>query len=142
MLNAPLLARLQAATIICGSLALGNAHAEAWVVTDSAHPLIIPPGVEIRVILLDDQERLENQLSRNLPPSPQQAAIAAQRMVKSPEGVRLMEELAKVQQGLTDVWSAGVEKIPAVVVDRKYVVYGQPDVANALKVIERSRGQQ
>lgn len=70
MLNVPLLARLQAATIILGSLALGNAHAEAWAVTDSMHPLVIPAGVQVRVILLDDQERLENQLSRNLPQSP------------------------------------------------------------------------
>ncbi|WP_430446290.1 MAG: TIGR03757 family integrating conjugative element protein [Pseudomonas piscis] len=142
MLNVPLLARLQAATIILGSLALGNAHAEAWAVTDSMHPLVIPAGVQVRVILLDDQERLENQLSRNLPPNPQQATIAAQRMMKSAEGIRLIGELAKAQQGLTDAWSAGIEKIPAVVVDRKYVVYGQPDVAVALKAIERSRRQQ
>ncbi|POA51835.1 MULTISPECIES: DUF1525 domain-containing protein [unclassified Pseudomonas] len=89
--------------IIFGSLALGDAHAEAWAVTDSAHPLVVPAGVQVRVILLDGQERLENQLSRNLPPNPQQATIAAQRMMKSAEGVRLMGELAKAQQGLTVV---------------------------------------
>tara|TARA_R100001244_G_scaffold130439_1_gene102607 strand:- start:12089 stop:12517 length:429 start_codon:yes stop_codon:yes gene_type:complete len=117
-----------------------TAQAETWVVTDQANPVNAPVGV--RVILLDEQQRLEEQLSRSLPSDPRHAAAAAQRFLASPEGKRLQDDLAKAQQGAADAWSAGVEKLPAVVVDRRYVVYGEPDVATALGLIDRARSLQ
>ncbi|OEO27849.1 integrating conjugative element protein [Pseudomonas sp. J237] len=117
-----------------------TAQGETWVVTDQAHPVNAPVGV--RVILLDEQQRLEEQLSRSLPSDPRQAAAAAQRFLASPEGKRLQDDLAKAQQGAADAWSAGVDKLPAVVVDRRYVVYGEPDVATALGLIDRARSMQ
>lgn len=117
-----------------------TAQAETWVVTDQAHPMNAP--ADVRVILLDEQQRLEEQLSRSLPSDPRQAAAAVQRFLASPEGKRLQDNLAKAQQGAADAWSTGVEKIPAVVVDRKYVVYGEPDVATAARLIYRARSMQ
>lgn len=67
--------------------------------------------------------------------------MAAQQLLNSPEGARLMAELASAQQGAADAWSIGITKVPAVVVDRQYVVYGQPDVAAAIKEIEAARGR-
>ena len=61
--------------------------------------------------------------------------------LNSPSGKRLQSDLAKAQQDITDAWSLGIEKIPAVVVDRRYVVYGEPDVAKALELINRARSQ-
>lgn len=116
------------------------ARGETWVITDQAHPVNAPIGV--RVILLDEQQRLEEQLSRSLPADPRQAAAAAQRFMATAEGARLQADLAKAQQGAADAWSTGVEKIPAVVVDRKYVVYGEPDVATATRLIDRARSMQ
>lgn len=124
---------------LCCLLALNSAQAETWAVTDAAHPLNVPAGV--RLIRLDDQQRLEAQLSRTLPSNPQQASMAAQQLLNSPEGARLMAELASAQQGAADAWSIGITKVPAVVVDRQYVVYGQPDVAAAIKEIEAARGR-
>ncbi|MNF68428.1 hypothetical protein D3C84_502850 [compost metagenome] len=117
-----------------------TAQAETWVVTDQIHPVNAPVGV--RVILLDEQQRLEEQLSRSLPADPRQAAAAAQHFLASPDGKRLQDDLAKAQQGAANAWSAGVEKLPAVVVDRTYVVYGEPDVATALGLIDRARSMQ
>ncbi|WP_124302074.1 TIGR03757 family integrating conjugative element protein [Pseudomonas chlororaphis] len=113
------------------------AHGETWVITDQAHPVTKPAGV--RLILLDDQQRLEEQLTRNLPADPRQAAASMQRYLASPEGKRLQNELVTAQQGVTDAWSVGVEKIPAVVIDRRYVVYGEPDVSKAVGIIDRTR---
>lgn len=125
---------------LVATLTANSAHAEIWAITDAAHDLkAVPPGV--RLIKLDDQQRIERLLSRNLPTNPQQAAIAAQQRLNSPEGSRILRELADAQQGALDAWSVGVEKIPAVVVDRRYVVYGQPDVAAAIKAIEQARRQ-
>jgi integrating conjugative element protein (TIGR03757 family) len=43
---------------------------------------------------------------------------------------------------VADAWGLGVAKVPAVVVDRRYVVYGQPDAARALARIEQYRRTQ
>ena len=114
-------------------------QADTWVFTDSANSVTAPSTA--RVILLDHQHHLETELSRALPSDPQQAAAIIQNRLNSPSGKRLQSDLAKAQQALTDAWSMGIEKIPAVVVDRRYVVYGEPDVAKALELINRARSQ-
>lgn len=126
----PLLLLLQAGTV-------ASARAEAWAVTDSAHPLSAPPGV--RLIQLDAGERLEAQLSTGLSTDPTQAAIALQSRLQGSDGVRWGQELAAAQQGLVEAWSVGVQKLPAVVVDRRYVVYGETDVSQALDHIDAYR---
>lgn len=113
------------------------AQAETWVITNQAHPVSAP--ADVRTIRLDDQRRLEEQLTGQLPADPRQAEAAIQRYLASPAGKRLQSDLAQAQQGVTDAWSLGVEKLPAVVVDRRYVVYGEPDVAKAVALIERAR---
>lgn len=127
---------LPLAALLFSTLARG----ETWVITDQAHPVSAPAGV--RIILLDERQRLEEQLSRSLPADPRQAAAAAQRFMATTEGARLQADLAKAQQDAADVWSTGVEKLPAVVVERKYVVYGEPDVATATRLIDRARSMQ
>lgn len=116
-----------------------TAKAETWVITNQAHPVTAPSGT--RIILLDEQQRLEEQLSQALPADPRQAEAAVQRYLASPTGQRLQRDLAQAQQGVTDAWSLGVNKLPAVVVDRRYVVYGEPDVAKAVTLIDRARSQ-
>ena len=136
----PLPPSWRAVLLLVVALATGTAHAETWAITDAAHPLTSVPG-NVRVIKLDDQQRIEEQLSRELPPNPHQAALAARRLMSTPAGAALMQQLATAQQGNADAWSVGVSKVPAVVVDRRYVVYGQPDVATAMQTINRARGQ-
>ncbi|WP_169878394.1 TIGR03757 family integrating conjugative element protein [Pseudomonas proteolytica] len=114
-----------------------TAHAETWVITDQAHPVSVPNGV--RIIRLDDQQRLEEMLSQQLPNDQRQAEATIQRYLATPAGKRLQSDLVQAQQGITDAWSVGVEKIPAVVVDRRYVVYGEADVAKAIAQIDRAR---
>lgn len=116
---------------------MASARAEAWAVTDSAHPLSLPPAV--RLIQLDAGERLEAQLSTGLPTDPAQAALALRQRLQGPAGVRRGQELAAAQQGLVEAWSVGVQKLPAVVVDRRYVVYGETDVSQALARIDAYR---
>jgi integrating conjugative element protein (TIGR03757 family) len=110
---------------------------ETWVVTDRAHP--VTNTAEYRVIVLDEQQRLEAHLTSRLPSDPTRAAVTIQAYLASPEGARFQHELTQAQQGITDAWSLGVEKIPAVVVDRRYVVYGEPDVAKASALIDKAR---
>lgn len=113
------------------------AIADVLAISDAAHPLINSVGA--RVVLLDSPERLEQQLSEGLPADPRQAAAIMQQRMRSASAQQLGRDLAKAHQDVADVWSLGVTKLPAVVVDRQYVVYGQPDVAAAVASIERFR---
>jgi integrating conjugative element protein (TIGR03757 family) len=109
-------------------------------VSDKAHP--VTNTANYRVISLDETQRLEKHLTSILPSDQTLAASTIQAYLASPEGTRFQLELTHAQQGITDAWSLGVEKIPAVVVDRRYVVYGEADVAKATALIDEARSDQ
>ncbi|EFW86660.1 TIGR03757 family integrating conjugative element protein [Pseudomonas savastanoi] len=113
------------------------AHAETWVITDRNHP--VQTSAHVRLILLDEQERLETKLSEGLPANQQQAIAIMQQRLKSADAQRLQRDLALAQQNLVDAWSIGVTKVPAVVVDRTFVVYGEPNVLAAEQRIAQWR---
>ncbi len=105
------------------------AHAETWVITDRNHP--VQAQAHVQLILLDESEQLEAKLSEGLPPNQQQAIAIMQQRLKSSDAQRLQRDLALAQQDLVDAWSMGVTKVPAVVVDRKFVVYGETNATAA-----------
>lgn len=110
--------------------------AAIWVFTDQQHPIEAPPGV--RVIHLDAAGRIESELAADLPADPTKAAtIVQQRLADG--GADLQRRLAGAYQSITDALSLGVTKVPAVVVDEQYVVYGDPDVSRAVTTIEAFR---
>lgn len=110
--------------------------AEVLLISDSRHPLKTQGGE--RLIALDQAERIEAALSADLPADPAQAAaIVRQRLEQG--GADLGQRLASAHQDVLDAWRLGIVRIPAVVVERRYVVYGEPDVARALARIEQHR---
>jgi integrating conjugative element protein (TIGR03757 family) len=117
-------------------VAFNGSAAEIWVITDREHPVKVPPGA--RLIELDAASAITSELSTKLPSNPEQAAKTARQRLKS-GGLDLQRRLARAYQGIADAWSLGVIKIPAVVVDRRYVVYGEPDARRAVSLIERYR---
>lgn len=118
--------------------ATAPAHATTWVITDSHHPVHGQPD---RLILLDAAEQLETELSTGLPTDPQQATAFAQQRLQS-GGTSLQKRLADAYQGITDAWSLGIVKIPAVVIDQRHVIYGEHDIEVAqAKVRQFLRGQ-
>ena len=106
------------------------------VVTDSHHPVKTMGGE--RLIELDAAPRIEAELSAELPADPKQATAIVKRRLGS-GGADLQRRIASAYQGVTDAWSLGITSIPAVVVDLRYVVYGEPDVARAVARIEQHR---
>ena len=127
-------------TIIFVMYALGaktNAMAADFQVFTDQHQSIEVPA-NVRVVELDAPARIESELASDLPTDPvQAAAIVQQRLTDG--GTELQRRLTDAYRGVTDAWSLGVSKIPAVVVDRRYVVYGEPDVSRALARIEEYR---
>jgi integrating conjugative element protein (TIGR03757 family) len=110
---------------------------EVWVITDSKQPLqgTYKPA---RVIELDAARRIQAELSVNLPADPQQAAaIVGQRLKDG--GSRLQQRMQAAYQGVADAWSMGITTIPAVVVDRRYVIYGEANIDRAMARIAQYR---
>ena len=114
------------------------AQAEIIVVFDTQHPLKNVPD-NSRLIQLDAADRLLQQLSHGLPADPVRAEAVAKQQLKA--SGKLQQEIRNAYQDISDAWSLGVTKIPAVVVDRQYVVYGEPDVLRALDEIARFRSR-
>ncbi|MCL2876744.1 MAG: TIGR03757 family integrating conjugative element protein [Betaproteobacteria bacterium] len=91
----------------------------------------------VRVVALDAPKQIEAVLSEGLPPDASKAAvIIRQRLAQNPA---IHQQLAVAHQGVLDAFSLGVTKIPAVVVDRRFVVYGEHDVEAALAKIATYR---
>ncbi|MHA7216877.1 TIGR03757 family integrating conjugative element protein [Burkholderia pseudomallei] len=126
-----LLAALAVTTLTSTAVA-----AEVWIVADSTHPVRTIPGA--RVIELDAPARIESALSVNLPPDPHEAAARVQQRLAA-DHATLTRQLATAYQAVTDAWSLGVTHTPAVIVDRRYVVYGDPDAAHAVARIRTYR---
>lgn len=129
---------LVSATIFaCVSLS-ANAN-EVWAVTDQAHPVIAAGSA--RVIALDAPAQIETELSGQLSENPGQATAQVRSRLAA-NARDLQQRLTAAYQGVADAWSLSITRIPAVVVDRRYVVYGEPDVSKAVARIEAYRRRQ
>ena len=113
------------------------AVAEVLVVTDGRHPVQVISGA--RVIELDRAARIEMTLSADLPADPERATSIARQRLQDPG---LSQSLRSAYQDIADARSLNVAKVPAVIVDRRYVVYGDSDVSRAIARIETYRRMQ
>ncbi|WP_095101675.1 TIGR03757 family integrating conjugative element protein [Pseudomonas sp. Irchel 3A5] len=114
-------------------LASTAANGEAILITTNQSPLAATKN--IRTINLNLHAMLEADLSSALPANPAAAQdIATQRITPD-----LAAQITQAHQNVTDAWSMGITKVPAVVVDRKYVVYGETNVQRALDRIDEYR---
>lgn len=122
------------ATALCTALLGPLAQAKnILVVTDSQHP--VPATRGVRVIELDQPARIKAELGAHLPADPTRSTALVQRRLKD-GGNFLQTRLGTAYQGVVDAWSLGITTIPAVVVNQRYVVYGEPDVAKAVALIK------
>lgn len=123
------------ATAVLGAVLLVSmgSTAEVLVVTDSRHPVRAP--ADVRIVELDRAAHLEADLAAGLPDTPDAASAVVRQRLRT-GGEPLQQRLAQAWQDVADAWSLGVTKLPAVVLDRRYVIYGEPDVARAVARIK------
>ncbi|MEQ9924855.1 TIGR03757 family integrating conjugative element protein [Pectobacterium brasiliense] len=113
--------------------------ADVVVVTDTRHP--VQNRGNTRLIELDRPSRIEAELAANLPQDPARAAIIVQQRLRE-GGTALQQRINEAYQDVVDAWSLGITTLPAVIVDQRYVVYGEPDVAKAVARINTYRRAQ
>lgn len=120
--------------LFCLALAVPSvALARIEVFTIAGLPVTHVPA-SATVVEIDEPARLDKQLSQGLPDQPRAAAAIVRRRL-----TRFKAKYGPAYRGLVQAWQLDVAKVPAVVVDGKYVVYGQPDVAATLSTIRRAR---
>ncbi|WP_342595573.1 TIGR03757 family integrating conjugative element protein [Salinicola lusitanus] len=117
------------------------ASAGVEVFTTAGEPVVNVPTFAA-VVELDAPGRLDALISQDLPADPSRAKQVLQSRMSDPEWQRTLQDYGRLYQGVARAWMLGIEKVPAVVVDSQYVVYGEPDVERALEEIEQARGDQ
>ncbi|MDW7747257.1 TIGR03757 family integrating conjugative element protein [Halomonas sp.] len=111
------------------------------VFTIAGEPVVnVPSGVA--VIELDAPGRLDALLSQQLPADREVAAALMRERMATAEWQETADRYADSYLGLVRAWQLGVEKVPAVVIDGRHVIYGQLDVAEAMREAQRLLGQE
>ena len=107
--------------------------------TLSSMPLRATGGAVVHV--LDARDGYAAAFGADLPADPERALAEARRRVSSTEGRAALERLAAAAAGNVLAGRLGIEKLPAVVVGGRYVVYGVRDVARAVERVEAWRAE-
>lgn len=115
-------------------LAAPSTFASVEVFTASHIPVFQVPS-DATVVELDALAGLDEQLGYQLPANLQQAERIAQQRLQSPSFQVLAQRYEQAAMAISRAWMLRINKIPAVVVNGQYVVYGQPNVAAALALI-------
>ncbi|MEW8015093.1 MAG: TIGR03757 family integrating conjugative element protein [Candidatus Sedimenticola endophacoides] len=108
-------------------------------------PTELPASVRYAVYRIDGATRVQDWLSEGLPADPEAAARLATQRLKT-QGEALAPMLQEAAEGLTRaVQVAGIDRYPAIVFTdtdgEQSVVYGMTDLAEALRIYQRSQGR-
>ena len=110
-----------------------------WVFTTEQLPPLKQLGLAEHVFVLDDIEKPLATLSFDYPGSEAQARQHASALLNSPQGQALLADIKRNAKAVAVAWQSGIAKLPAVLVDEQFVVYGEYDVRTAIARIEAHR---
>lgn len=130
-----------ASTMCVAFCLLGQAVNAAEVTVFTNQSVTLKSTDDANIVRLDAAQEIEASLAADLPADPHRAQAIVQERLKQ-GGAPLQRDLASAYQGVADAWSLAISTVPAVVVDRRYVIYGEPDVARAVARIEAYRRAQ
>lgn len=114
-------------------------EAEVRIYTIRSIPISAPP--EATIVHLDDAGAIEEELSAGLSHDPARAVTTARQRLTD-GGAELQRDLVAAYEDIAEAWSLGITTLPAVVVDRRYVIYGEADISRAIARIETFRRTQ
>jgi integrating conjugative element protein (TIGR03757 family) len=91
-------------------------------------------AVESTTYQLDEADELVRQLGTDLPNDQQAAQTEVFKRMAMPAGKAMVARLGKLFGGVVKAWSLGVTKLPAIVINERYVVYGVYSVDEAVQI--------
>ena len=123
------------AAVLIALLTVPTAYAEDVVVFSTSFQTIKPSEqVAATIYQLDVPEQVLGKLGEGLPNTLAQAQAVALDRLASPDGQAMVERLKNGFGGVVQAWSHKIEKLPAILIDDRYVVYGVYDVDQALAI--------
>lgn len=90
-----------------------------------------------RVYVLDGLEQLSAELSRGLPTNSNEAQLALQKRLKDIGPRELAKRTQTVAEGIVRAAQYGVDRVPAVVINGRSVIYGVSDIDVARELYRR-----
>ena len=132
-------AALGFALALAGWPGLGAAAGDVVAFTLSSMPLRASVGATVHV--LDARDGYAEAFGADLPDDPERALAEARRRMSSPAGRAALARIAEAAAGNALAGRLRIERLPAVVVDGRYVVYGVRDVARAVERVEAWRAE-
>lgn len=115
------------------------ADSTVWVFTADRLPPLHNVNHADRLFVLEHADNALRQLSF---PNPGNAAAARDRamaIIQSPRGRAAIARVRNSAEATAVAWQYGIEKLPAVLVDEQFVVYGVYDVVAALARVRDAR---
>lgn len=103
------------------------------VFTTSSLRVVPSKTVPAEIIKLDEGELLIRQLGSQLPNNQAAAEKEVFRRMATEDGKALVEQIGSVYDGVVEAWSLGITKLPAILIEDRYVVYGIYNVDDAIK---------
>ena len=113
-----------------------------WVFTVDQLPSLQHTDRADRVFVLDGVDNTLKKLSFANPGDEAQAKQRAMALIQSQDGHAMITRMRHSAEAIAVAWQHGIAKLPAVLVDEQYVVYGVYDVESALAQIARYRDAQ
>ena len=110
-----------------------------WVFTTETLPPLRHSHLAEHVYVLDDIEKPLALLSFAYPGSDAQARHRASALINTPRGQAMMAKIQHSAKAVVLAWQSGITRLPAVLVDEQFVVYGEYDVKNAIARVEAYR---
>lgn len=131
-----------ALSVLVSVTPVGKMHAleveSVKVFTTSSLRVVPSKTSPAQIIYLDEGELLVQQLGRSLPNDQPAAEKEVLKRMATREGEALVEKIGSAYDGVVQAWSRGITKLPAILIDDQYVVYGIYNVDDALEIY-RSR---
>ena len=121
----------------CALAAVMAVGAQAGVDVFTIGAIPVERTADARVHVLDEGDRLAGAVAASLPADPDLAAAAAAHLL----GGELGRRLSAARAGSELARRLGVERLPAVVVDERWAVYGVRDVERAKGIVAAYRAR-
>ena len=115
---------------------MSSCYADIVIYTSHRYPVNEPPP-HIQVVYIDAQEKLEDEIFNNLSAVSDIAEEQAKEIINSPEWEEYEKQLIELSNGMLKAWELKLKKIPAIVFNEKYVVYGTTDIEYAENRLRR-----
>lgn len=110
---------------------------QANIVVFTTHQYPVQMLDNIQVFYIDDDERYNDELFGRLSSDPVLAEKQAKAILNSLNWQEYEQQIIEHSRGMFKAWELKLQKIPAIVFEDKYVVYGTTDIKYAEKQLRK-----